>query len=47
MEQIQRHEIKDVYRIKDGLLVEVNKYKRHSICKEQANCRIGYMDCWR
>lgn len=27
MEQIQAHEIKDVYRIKDGVLVEVVKYQ--------------------
>lgn len=27
MEQIQSHEIRDVYRIREGLLVEVHKYK--------------------
>ena len=27
MEKIQEHELQDVYRIQDGLLVEVNKYE--------------------
>lgn len=27
MEPIQRHEVKDVYRVAPGLLVEVNKYQ--------------------
>lgn len=28
MEKIQNHEIKDIYRVRDGLLVEIKKYKR-------------------
>lgn len=28
MEQIQTHEIKDIYRIREGLLVEIYKYER-------------------
>ncbi|MEK4025411.1 hypothetical protein [Sporosarcina sp. FSL W7-1283] len=27
MEQIQSHEIKDIYRVKEGLLVEIHKYE--------------------
>ncbi|HHT7008391.1 TPA: hypothetical protein ACTZ3A_000930 [Bacillus cereus] len=28
MEQIKSHPVKDVYRITDGLLIEIHKYER-------------------
>jgi hypothetical protein len=44
MEQIQNHEIKDIWRIRDGLLVEVFKYKsigHHSYTKKQEKRVMG------
>lgn len=42
MEQIQTHEIKDIYRIKNGLLVEISKYRSigHHIHSKRSEKRV-------